>query len=518
MQGLTDLSDADVSFKASSSSKKRISRHSEMPKARRSMMMPSSKRNSNVTNVIIGGKSQLKERFSINLEKKPSFEEAQRRCDYQNDLKAVRKLIFGSWLNVLFVFIPIGFVANFAGWSDSLIFFTNFLGMIPLANLLGDSTESLAEHLGETIGGLLNATFGNAVEVVVMVMALVRAKNAEHEERETLMTVVQCSLIGSIFSNSLLVLGCSFLANGINHHEGEFSEMAATENVSLLLLAAFVMILPGPYAEHAGEGTHDSLMVSRAAAIVLLTLYLCLLLFVMGTHADRFTVDQASPSLSIGWSRKESVSLQHAEVAEHQVDHKDPNPPHNSLRQTLLDEDFEDHDDRSIEGRNGSDDESLDELDLSLYGSMTVLLISTIVVAIMSEYLVGSIDGMAQKLELSPAFVGIILLPIIGNAVEHMTAVRMAYADKMDVAIAIAIGSATQVAMLVVGLAVVVAWILDLDLDLAFNTFEVNIFLYSTIIIFTLVADGKSNWLEGVMLIGLYVLIAVAVYPQDYGR
>jgi len=125
---------------------------------------------------------------------------------------------------------------------------------------------------------------------------------------------------------------------------------------------------------------------------------------------------------------------------------------------------------------------------------------------------------MAQKCKMSPAFIGIILLPIIGNAVEHITAIRMAVQGRMDVAISIAIGSATQVAMLVVSVAVLIAWAMGLDLDLAFNPFEVNLFLYSTIIIFTLISDGKSNWLEGAMLLGLYVLIAISVWPQDYNN
>eukprot|EP01084_Bolivina_argentea_P177551 307019_1 len=143
---------------------------------------------------------------------------------------------------------------------------------------------------------------------------------------------------------------------------------------------------------------------------------------------------------------------------------------------------------------------------------MTVLLISTLAVAILSEFLVDSIEPMARKVGMSDAFVGIILLPIIGNAVEHITAIRMALRNKMDIALSIAIGSATQVAMFVVSLAVLIAWMMDLELDLAYDPFEVNLFIYSSIIIFALISDGSSNWLEGVMLLGLYVLIAIAVW------
>lgn len=132
------------------------------------------------------------------------------------------------------------------------------------------------------------------------------------------------------------------------------------------------------------------------------------------------------------------------------------------------------------------------------------------------SYLVDAIDPMAEDLNMKPAFVGIILLPIIGNAVEHITAIRMAMKNKMDIALSIAIGSATQVAMFVVALAILVSWCIDLDLSLAFDEFEVNLFIFSSIIIFATISDGSSNWLEGSMLLGLYILIAVAVFHQNY--
>ena len=416
-----------------------------------------------------------------------------RYCDLKTDIASITRLIFKQWINILLIFVPIGITAHFNSWSPIITFFANFLAMIPLANILGDSTECLAEHLGETIGGLLNATFGNAVEMVVMILALIKAKNSDSDQQETLLTVVQTSLIGSIFSNSLLVLGCAFLANGIYNKECEFNLVVASANVELLLLAAFVLILPGPYAEHIGTGSADSLMVSRAAAIILLVLYCCLLVFVLGGNKKN---DQ-----EIVEDLKENDEL----LFDYNVEEKN----NNELVAELA---------RSMDVADGSHDEDKDELELSLLGSVVVLLGSTVMVALLSEFLVDSIDPMAEKMDLSPAFIGIILLPIIGNAVEHITAIRMAAENKMDIAIAIAIGSATQVAMFVVSLAVLIAWMMGLELDLAFNTFEINLFLYSTIIIFTLVSDGKSNWLEGTMLLALYTLIGIAVWPQDYSK
>jgi len=394
---------------------------------------------------------------------------------------------------------------------------------MPLANLLGDSTECLAEHLGDTIGGLLNATFGNAVEIVVMIMALNTARTADEAERETLLTVVQTSLIGSIFSNSLLVLGCSFIANGFYFKEAEFNVIAASENVSLLLLAAFVMILPGPYSNHVGSGSADSLLVSRAAAIILLLLYICLLSFVLFTHADDMG---AVHSNSDGDSKAESEDSVQKELTQKLLRDRerrviaDDFENQNQSSERVIHPAFRVADDSGDEEKVNSDeskgDDDGDEAELSFVGSMVMLLLCTVMVSVLSEFLVASIDGMAQKCKMSPAFIGIILLPIIGNAVEHITAIRMAVQGRMDVAISIAIGSATQVAMLVVSVAVLIAWAMGLDLDLAFNPFEVNLFLYSTIIIFTLISDGKSNWLEGAMLLGLYVLIAISVWPQDY--
>lgn len=169
------------------------------------------------------------------------------------------------------------------------------------------------------------------------------------------------------------------------------------------------------------------------------------------------------------------------------------------------------------ESENGDEDEDDDgELEMSLIGSMVLLFLSTLLVATLSEYLVDAIEPMSESVGMSTAFVGLILLPIIGNAVEHITAVRLAWKNKMDIALSIAIGSAAQVAMFVVPLAVIIAWIMDLDLALDFETFEVNMFIYTTIIIFALVCDGSSNWLEGAMLLAMYVLIAIAVWDQTF--
>jgi len=448
--------------------------------------------------------------------------EKQPMCSPKNDCLETWRMIVGSKVNLLLVFVPFGVISHYIGWSASVTFFLNFLGMIPLASILGDATEVLAEHLGETIGGLLNATFGNAVEVVVMVMALVKAKNDE-EQRDTLLDVVQTSLIGSIFSNSLLVLGCAFVANGFIVKESKFNVTVNSANVSLLMISAFVMLLPGAYTGNSDKT--DILMVSRAAAIILMLMYICLLVFVLGTHAhliepeaDKAVMAPASVQLQSSIASVKQAS-EDDEDLHTDSDFQDVGGSGGSTQQTL--KEFQSHksgladvEEEPLDGPGDADGE--DENHLTMAGSMVVLLVATILVAVLSEYLVDSIDPMAKALDIAPAFVGIILLPIIGNAVEHITAIRMALVNKMDISLSIAIGSATQVAMFVVALAVIVGWILDIPLSLAFDPFQIQLFIYSSIIIFATISDGSSNWLEGVMLLGLYVLVAIAVWHQCY--
>jgi len=290
---------------------------------------------------------------------------------------------------------------------------------------------------------------------------------------------VQFSLIGSIFSNSLLVLGCAFLAHGYKE-DAKFNVSTTSANVVLLMMASFVMILPAPYT---GK---SELRVSRAAAVILLIMYGCLLVFVLFTHKDADKNEEADPQPIAAFALHDTHDHHH----------------HNSG-------------DKVVAHVQGGEEEEEEEPEMSMLASTSVLLLATILVAILSEYLVAAIEPMSSAADLSEAFVGMILLPIIGNGVEHIAAIRFAYKGKMDVSVSIAIGSATQVAMFVVGLAVIVGWIIDVPMTLDFAQFEVQMFIYTSIIIFALIIDGKSNWLEGALLICLYTMIAVAVWDQE---
>jgi Ca2+:H+ antiporter len=316
--------------------------------------------------------------------------------------------------------------------------------MIPLPNILGEATEALSFHTGETIGGLVNATFGNAVEVVVAIFAL----------RKGEISVVQSSLIGSVLSNLLLVLGCSFIAGGFCNKENNFNAVGASANSSLLMLSSFAMLLPS-YILYFG-GDHDTeeqkiaktLALSHIAALFLLFMYGQLLFFQLHTHLEFFQ---------------------------------------------------------------DKENEEEDIVNLSYRASAMTLLGATLLVSLFSEYLVSSIDGFTLNLHVSKSFVGIILLPIVGNAVEHVTAIKVAMNNKMELAMGVAVGSATQVSLFVVPVVVIAGWIMGEPMTLAFPEFEVLIYLMSIVIVYAIIADGKSNWLEGSMLLTAYALVAIAL-------
>jgi len=479
------------------------------------------------------------------LNKIPLIEQKEKNaklCDFWNDLTQLRSLIFGTKLNLLLLFVPFGFMSYYLHWTPTAIFFINFFAMIPVANILGDSTECLAEHLGEIIGGLLNATFGNAVEMVVMILALLKSKSYKNEGNylfaDNMLVVVQCSLIGSVFSNSLLVLGCSFLAHGMKHKESTFNTAVTSANVSLLLVSGFAMLLPTPYAAAQNAGgqndcstsdsqyscvTDDQLLVSRAAACLLLAMYGCLLLFVLYTHKHivdpefnkQKNIDEQKSIEMAATPRQHKNQFKNVEQIEPSDDFqtKDSKLPTVVLKEHS---DSSEHNEENNDDNNESNGDNDDELQMSLVGSLSLLLVSTILVSLLSEYLVDALEPMSEELGMSEAFIGIILLPIIGNAVEHITSIRMALKNKMDISLSIAIGSATQVAMFVVSLSIIVAWGLDLRLALDFDPFEVYLFIYTSIIIFAVTSDGHSNWLEGMMLICLYILIGIAVWNRKF--
>lgn len=387
-------------------------------------------------------------------------------------------------LNVLLLCFPFGVVAFFKEWGDLYCFWLNFFAMIPLAKILGDATEELAAGLkNDMLAGLLNATFGNAVEMVITVQTL----------RAGLFNVVKATLLGSVLSNTLLVLGMSFLCGGMvasRPHkltassepepmplgpnrpsmdfglEGEkiqsFSVLGALVNTSMLLISCmsfalitvFHLVVLQNHDEE--EIRQDTLLpLSRISSVIIMLAYIAYIVFQLFTH-----------------------------------------------KQAMTDE--------------GDDDDGA-EHDMPIWVSSVILFVSTILTALSSEILVQAIEGVTEKAHMSQHFIGIILLPIVGNACEHAAAVRFAVQDKLGLSVGIAVGSSTQIALFVVPLAVLIGWVLDRDMDLNFGMLNTSMITLSVIVVLSMVVDGQSTWLQGYLLCSVYCIVAImySYLPDD---
>jgi len=391
-------------------------------------------------------------------------------------------------ITALLLATPVGIALGATQQNDTAVFILNFIAIIPLAKLLGDSTEELAFHTNQSIGGLLNATFGNAVEIIISVIAL----------KAGLIRVVQSSLIGSILSNLLLVLGMCFLAGGYYHNELKFNQTAAQTSAGILFISVLGVMMPAALKAQVSEDEYDYnaleslvnqtelaennltdtlkeewdnrmpiedrlLLLSRGTALIMLTIYGLFLFFQLKTHKKLYE------------------------------DH---------------------HEEAEGEGEGEKKDEESEEEVSHMTWPMALvsLAVITVLVAVCSEYLVDSIEGITLAWGISETFAGMVLLPIVGNAAEHLTAVTVSIKNKMDLAIGVAVGSSQQIAMMVTPLMVILGWIIGQPMTLYFEIFETAVLFMTVIMVFALVIDGSSNWLEGSMLVGVYAILAIAFY------
>ncbi|KAF2121508.1 Sodium/calcium exchanger protein-domain-containing protein [Lophiotrema nucula] len=412
-----------------------------------------------------------------------------------------KTVVFSSWINVLLIFVPVGFAVNYAHIkSPVVIFILNFIAIIPLAGMLSYATEELAIRVGETFGGLLNATFGNAVELIVSIQALIKNE----------ITIVKTSLIGSMLSNLLLVLGMSFFLGGVNRVEQHFNVTVAQTAASLLALCVASLIIPTVFhitlADDAAPDGQRNQELSRGTAVILLVVYGCYLFFQLKSHVDMYNApSQKTPKNKSKKVEEGVVSRGLASVGAGTA----AATGGVINNQTKL-----------IKNQQEMDDDEEDEIEvpqLSVVGALVTLGLSTTMVAFCSEFMVSSIDGLTATGGVSTTFVGLILLPIVGNAAEHATAVTVAIKDKMDLAIGVAVGSSMQIALLVLPLTVILGWILGKDcMTLYFDTFQIATLFVSVLLVNYLIQDGKSHWLEGVLLMASYIIIAVAgwFYPN----
>ncbi|KAF7424414.1 hypothetical protein PC9H_009721 [Pleurotus ostreatus] len=459
---------------------------------------------------------------------------------------SLRSILFASWLNVLLVFIPVSWALNFAMKDEhTLIFVFSFLAIIPLAKLLAFATDELSMRVGQTLAGLLNATLGNAVELIVAILALVKCQ----------LTIVQSSLIGSILSNLrkrlladpwrqltsrytivVLVLGMCFFAGGTQYSEQGFTVSTVQLNSSLLTISVIAVLLPAAYILALSEGPADPnqqqgkqvLQLSRGVAVILLFIYGSYLVFQLWSHAGLYDETSDAVIKSQPYARKSKDSKRKSSKDEPRPDNVidshtsssrtatiNGNPPNSPIQNSTVP--FANGSQHDLENGNGRIGNALKEEEeekpqLSVWMTVGLLVVVTVLVAVTAEWLVDSIDGLTEGGTISKEFVGVILLPIVGNAAEHVTAVTVSIKDKLTLSLGVAVGSSIQIALFVIPFIVTLGWILGKPLTLLFDPYEsISLFL-AVLTVNYVVQDGKSNWLEGMILMCLYLILGVTFW------
>ena len=345
-------------------------------------------------------------------------------------------------VDLLLVFVPIAIILELMHANDTAIFITSALGIVPLAGLLGEATDALAHRVGQRIGALLNATLGNAAELIITIVAI----------RAGLLEVVKASITGSIIGNVLLVLGLSLLVGGVKHGFQKFSRRGASVNVTMMTIAIIGLLVPAIFAQAIEPRNHDAVeYLSIGVAIALMLAYVLSIVF--------------------------SFRLPHED--KHELPGETSTPEHTAW---------------------------------GVNRALVVLTVSVIFIAALSEILVGAIEPLVREQGLTELFVGVIVVPIIGNAAEHLVAVEMAMKNKMELTLGIALGSSLQIALFVAPLLVFISLLFGNPMSLVFNTFEL-VALFATVLIAAFIAfDGESNWLEGVQLLIVYAILALAFF------
>jgi len=349
-----------------------------------------------------------------------------------------------DWL-LAFVLIAIGIRFWPGGASPTALFICSAIGIIPLAGWIGRATEALAARVGEGLGGLLNATFGNAAELIIAGIALSKG----------LTEVVKASITGSFIGNILLVLGLSMLLGGAKYPEQRFNRTGARTTTISLSLAAIALIIPTVFhltadASPGGWSPAVEQRLSLAIAVILFLTYFCVLWFSLRTHKHYFQSAEAElEEKGEHWSRAKAI---------------------------------------------------------------TILVIATVFVALLSEFLVGTIESVRTSFGITEVFVGVIVVAIVGNAAEHSTAIIMAMKNKMDLSVGIAIGSSLQIALFVAPLLVFLSYAFGRPMDLEFSLPEIFAVAASIYILFQISGDGETNWIEGVQLLSVYLILGVLFF------
>ncbi|OMO90447.1 Calcium/proton exchanger [Corchorus olitorius] len=367
----------------------------------------------------------------------------------RNFLSNLQQVILGTKLAVLFPAIPLAIAADFYNFGRPWIFALSLLGLTPLAERVSFLTEQIAYYTGPTVGGLLNATCGNATELIIALFALYRNK----------IHVLKYSLLGSILSNLLLVLGTSLLCGGLANikKEQRYDRKQADVNSLLLLLGLLCHMLPLMFRYAAAPGVlvaDSTLQLSRASSIVMLVAYIGYIFFQLKTHRQIFESQE-------------------------------------------------------------EDDEDEEKAVIGFWSGFSWLVGMTLIIALLSEYVVGTIEAASETWGISISFISIILIPIVGNAAEHAGAIIFAFKNKLDISLGVALGSATQISMFAVPLCVVVGWMMRVQMDLDFSLLETGCLALTIVVVAFTLQDGTSHYLKGVILCLCYTAIAACFFVHN---
>ena len=344
-----------------------------------------------------------------------------------------------KYIKIFLVCVPLTIIGLFLKWNATTMFFLTCASIVPLAGYLGSATEEIAVYTGPKFGGFLNATFGNATELIISFFAI----------KAGLFEVVKASLAGSVLGNILLVLGCSIFIGGLKHKELKYDSQLGTFTATMLLFAVIGLSIPALFTSKVPEALISSKYESFSVitSVILLSIYVIGMIYSFKTQKDLYGVEHAE-EIDSKWSLPLSISI---------------------------------------------------------------LAIATVIIAFESEILVSNIEPMTKSAGIPEMFIGLILIPIVGNAAEHSTAVIMALKNKMDITIEIAVGSSLQIALFVIPVSVLVSLLFS-PMSIVFKPVELFLFGASVLIANQIVKSGRTNWMEGLKLMSIYVIAAVGFF------
>lgn len=341
----------------------------------------------------------------------------------------------------MLLFIPVSLFFEYFTHNQTAVFITSVLAIIPLARILGYATKEIALQANPTIGGLVSATFGNIIELIIAILAF----------RQGLLMVVKASIIGSIIGNLLLLTGLSIFIGGWKYKQQRFNKLTTSVSSTMLIIAVVGLALPTLYFSLNPQNSADIQILSDSVAIVLALTYLAGLVFSLLTHKDLFdTSDEIKAT-----NEKPTLSMKTAGI---------------------------------------------------------MLLVATAIVALESEMLVRGIEVAAKNIGLTETFIGLIIIAILTNLAEKTSAIQFALENKLDLALEIGLSSAIQIALFVVPILVLISQIFGYGFSLVFSLFDIIAVISAVMIVNYLSTDGRCNWLEGLQLISVYLIIAIAYF------